>query len=241
MKYYAGIIIAILILIGGYFVFTQNSTVTTTKTVKVTREPIALSMIKKTVYHYASSTKQEVTEPVAAYEGDEVETLADGRAIMQMVSGTVTTIDYSTKIKIQTHEGDEHTKVGLESGKVWSTVKKVFGKGEYYEIETQNAVAVVRGTSFGVSFDGKQTILEVTEGTVLLVPIDENGERLYDRAVLVPAGKKAIVDELGNITVSDLDSADKSREWFRFNNNVSDAADSQIKISDLKAQPKTSR
>lgn len=204
-------------------------------------------MIKKTVYLYnASSTKKEIIDPVQAFEGDEVETLEFGRALIQLQNGTLTAIDYSTKLVIKTHTDDGHTSVKLESGKVWSTVKKVFGQGEYYEIETQNAVAVVRGTSFGVSFDGTNTILEVTEGAVLLVPVDpETGERLYDKAVLVPAGKKAIIGKDGVIQISDLSPDDKGREWYIFNNgNLTNgqtqtgANTTDVRVTDFQIKPR---
>jgi len=232
MKYYIYAIIAIILVLGGYFVFSSSEV----SEAPAVTEPIIVSMIKKTVYLHASSTKTEIIEPSQAAPGDLVETLNSGRALIQLQNGTLTAVDYSTKLIIKTHPDDEHTSMRLESGKVWSTVKKVFGKGEYYEIETQNAVAVVRGTSFGVSFDGVNTILEVTEGAVLSVPIDAvTGERLFDRAILVPAGKKAIISNTGAIEILDLTSDDKTKEWYIFNNGniISDKTQNNTDTTDV--------
>lgn len=234
MKYYitAGVIV-ILILIG-YFVFSGYGATTNSAP-----QPVLVSMIKETVYLYASSTKNEVTEPTQAFEGDSIETLSSGRALLQMKNGTVTTIDYSTKLTLKTHSDDLHSTLLLGQGKVWATVKKVFGKGEFYEIETQNAVAVVRGTSFGLSFDGESTTIEVTEGVVAFTPIDpETGARLYDKTVLIEAGQKATIKGGAVVEILNLTSQDKKEDWFIFNNtslteNESGANEVDVKISDL--------
>jgi tellurite resistance-related uncharacterized protein len=244
MKYLIGIVVVILVLFGLYLAFGKTITTTTVVKTENSTTPLSLVMvsaIKKTVNLYKTSdSKTEVIDSELAYEGNTVETLSSGRALLQTENGTLTTLDYSSKLVIQTHSDDQHSSFHLSLGKVWSTVEKVFGKGEYYEIETQNAVAVVRGTSFGVSYDGKFTTLEVTEGAVLFVPIDKDGNRLYDKAVLVPAGKKAVVGDDGIIKISDLTDSEKKLEWFIYNNGdtsgattqFQDAA-SQVRISDL--------
>lgn len=245
MRYFIAIVVVIVLIFALYLIF--GKTITTTTVVKTeetssSKSPVIVSTIKKTVNLYKTAdAKEEIIDPALAYDGNTVETLASGRALLQMENGTLTTVDYSTKLTIKTHTDDEHSSMFLTGGKVWSTVEKVFGKGEYYEIETQNAVAVVRGTSFGVSYDGTFTTLEVTEGAVLLVPVDpKTRERLFDKAVLVPAGKKAVVGNDGIIKVSDLTDNEKKREWFIYNNGASSASSSQVKsdasevrISDL--------
>jgi len=233
MKYFIGIAVLGAVILTGYFIFGTGTSPAELNVAAA--EPVSVSMVKQTVYHSgAASARAEVVEPVKALEGDEVETLASGRALIEMQNGTLTTLDYSTKVTIKTHTDDEHSSMSLEGGKVWSTVEKVFGKGEYYEIETQNAVAVVRGTSFSVSYDGENTVLEVSEGTVLFVPIDpQTGERLYGEAILVTAGEKATVGKNG--VVQALDNADTSTTPTVETSAPSEAPD--IRILDVDIRP----
>lgn len=250
MKYIIGFVVLLAIFLTLFFSYQKERRVSITKTETETTEsqnasPVIVSSIKTLVYLHTSGAKTEVNEPVLGYEGDKVETNSTGRALLQMENGTLTSVDYSTKIDIKTHSDDEHSSFFLTLGKVWSTVEKVFGKGEYYEIETQNAVAVVRGTSFGVSFDGEFTTLEVTKGEVLFVPVDKNGKRLYENAVLVKAGEKAVVGNDGVIKVSPLSERDKAGEWFIFNNGSSSTNGSantlqvpDVRISDLLIRPR---
>jgi hypothetical protein len=219
MKYYIGGAILFLALIGGYVVAHKTTTLSLQNT-STSTSPVLVNMIQKTVNVWADeNTKKEVVDSLSAYEGNIVETLSSGRGLIQLKNGTITVIDYSTKIKIKAHSDDEHASLFLSSGKVWATVKKVFGKGEYYEIETQNAVAVVRGTSFGLSYINGVSHLEVTEGVVAFVPIDpKTGERLYDKTVLITAGNQATIKDDGVVVIVSLKPNDKKEDWYIFNN-----------------------
>ncbi len=229
-NFYIALAVIIIILLGFFWFRSRGSHTTSNHTANM-----VLSMIKQNVYKIdGAKVKEEVIEPTKVYEGEEVETSDTGRALLQMENGTLSAIDYSTKLTVKTHIDDEHAGISLLAGNVWSTVEKVFGKGEYYEIETQNAVAVVRGTSFGVSIEGDNTVLEVSEGAVLFVPIDpKTGKRLYDKAVLVPAGKKAILGSAGVIEVFDMTKDDLQDEWYIYNNGLSETTASTGASDDL--------
>ena len=78
-------------------------------------------------------------------------------------------LDYDTELTLE--ESDDtgtHVRGSLGTGAVWARVEKVFGKGEYYTIKTQNAVAVVRGTSFSISYRNNVSKIEVAAGTISL-------------------------------------------------------------------------
>lgn len=220
MKYIIATIVILAILAGIYFAFFQTQ-VTTESIVSGQSQPVIVSMIRKTVQHVTASSTHEVIDPTQAYEGDMIKTLSEGRGLVEMKNGTITVIDYSSELKIKSHTNDEHSSMYLVAGDVWSRVKKVFDHGEFYEIETQNAVAVVRGTSFGVSYNNGVTTLEVTSGTVAFIPIDpKTRERKYDQTIYVTAGKKATIGDSGVISVTDLTLDDKKNEWFIYNNDV---------------------
>ena len=126
----------------------------------------------------------------------------------------------------------------LNSGKSWSKVQKVFKDNESYEIETQNAVAIVRGTSFGVYIKNGTTYLVVSEGSVFFVPVDKNTrERFLNRGVIVTASKKAYIDKNGNVVLGPITEMDTKDSWYIYNNKsdillpTATSSDSQIKKS----------
>jgi len=168
---------------------------------------------------------ETVQTPTDAYAGDQVETSLSGRGALEAGDGTLTTIDYGTSLIVRSAEPTQ-TSLGLRLGSVWARVQKLFGKGEYFEIETQNAVATVRGTSFGLRYANGSTFLWVTEGTVIIFPVLDD-VRHEEQGVSVPAGKKAEVHPDGTITLSDITETDKTDTWYLFNNpDVAHAVDS---------------
>jgi len=93
-------------------------------------------------------------------------TSATGRAVIEMGTSK-SVVDYSstvTLVPVTTHTTS--SRIFVAAGAVWSRVQKVFAQGEFHEIETRNAVAAVRGTSFSVRYSGETTTLVVAAGTV---------------------------------------------------------------------------
>src|SRR3989344_1131764 len=162
-----------------------------------------------------SSQPQTVGSSTPIYVGDTLTTSHIGRGLLQMANGTATLLDYDTKLTLEENDSNgTHISSFLGTGAAWARVEKVFGKGEYYEIKTQNAVAVVRGTSFGISYKGGITALHVATGTVNLIPVDPStGESLEDKGVLVSGGNKATLDDSGLVRVSPLTAADEQAPW----------------------------
>lgn len=179
-----------------------------------------VTVLEKSVFHLNKESEYEITsDKKDILVGDVVTTSKTGRAIIEDLYGSITVLDYSSKFKAL--QVDENTsKVFLESGKSWSRVKKVFKEGQSYEVETNNAVAIVRGTSFGIYILKGTTYLFVSEGTVLFVPVDVNTrERFYNRAVLVKASNKAYIDKNGNVILGPLTDSDIKDSWYIYNNN----------------------
>lgn len=162
---------------------------------------------------------QSIATPTQVVEGSRVKTDATGRALVEGVNTTV--VDANTEIAIQNLDTQKNqTRLQLQAGQVWSRVKKLSDKGEFYEIETQHARASVRGTSFGLKREGKKLILYVTEGVVRfgpIAPLDDTSIQYSDANV--HAGQKAVLFEDDYLpTVSDLTDADKRDPWFLYNN-----------------------
>src|SRR3989344_2988165 len=95
---------------------------------------------------------QEVLQDnIQVPQGTYVKTSATGRAVIESSNNTTTVLDKNSECTIVSSVENKNT-FYLALGGLWAQVQKVFGKGEYYQVQTANAVATVRGTSFGVLF-----------------------------------------------------------------------------------------
>lgn len=158
----------------------------------------------------------EIVNPTYMTEESRVKTSEKGRALIE---GTHTImLDHDTEIVIALADSSAHsTQLELEAGNLWSRVQKVLGHGEFFEIQTHNAVAAVRGTSFGVRFFVDTTTLFVVEGAVRFIAKNPaTGELLKETEVLVGPGRKAIRKENGRIIIFPISDEDRASEWFRF-------------------------
>lgn len=152
----------------------------------------------------------EITAPTQLTSGSHIKTSATGRAIIEGVNTTL--LDTNSELTLALLDTEKNqSDFQLYVGSLWARVQKLSDKGEYYEIETHNAHASVRGTSFGIVQDEKSSTLFVAEGVVSFGPT-------LGPFILVPAGKKAVVVGDSAAIVSDLSAADKALPWFTYNN-----------------------
>ncbi|HUQ30225.1 MAG TPA: FecR domain-containing protein [Candidatus Paceibacterota bacterium] len=182
---------------------------------------ITLTTLAKDVYltQKDSLDVKKVEKTATTSTGSTVRTSATGRALLVTTQKKMV-LDHDTQITIPSENNAQVSRIVLLGGSIWSRVEKIFEKGEYYEIQTQNMVAAVRGTSFNVTYKDGVTTVEVEESAVAVTPLDpKTGARMEDKTVVIPQGKKAAVDQAkGNTTVvSDLTAKDKSDSWFDFN------------------------
>ncbi len=205
-----------LVLLGcgaaGYFLFSQ-----TPESLESGVRAATATALKADVFLMSPGTEETPIEQTAVIHfGNTLRTSETGRALIDTDGGGSVMLDYASNFTLL---GDEtHTTAQLATGQAWARVEKLFGQGEFFEIETGNAVAMVRGTAFGVSYRENATVVLVTEGTVAVVPRDpETGMRDMKRTVLVREGQKAVVDN-GTVTVGPLTDADRRQEWFEENN-----------------------
>lgn len=114
----------------------------------------------------------ELTRGVRVYASDLIQTGADSAVRLMLNDKSVIDIGANTELSLESLEVAD--KVRRESlrlivGRVWARVTALFGAGPRFEIETENAVAGVRGTEFIVEVtpDGKTTV-SVIDGSVEL-------------------------------------------------------------------------
>ncbi|KND48086.1 MAG: hypothetical protein AB201_00600 [Parcubacteria bacterium C7867-006] len=215
------VIICILIALGIWKSMGKNEPAKIVVTSE-TELPVTVSPLEPTVsITKATSTEfSEIKESTKTNVGSKIKTGNAGRALIESSSAHQTLIDYNTEITISDDsKSEKKTKIALVSGAVWARLAKVFDSGEYYEVKTSNAVATVRGTSFGVWYRNGITTIVVTEGSIYLSAIDpKTGEIIPGSETVIKAGEKATVNEFGKITIYKITTTDKSEPWYIYNN-----------------------
>lgn len=94
-----------------------------------------------------------ITKEAEVRVDSEIKTSLTGTAKIFYPNGTVTNVEHDTHVKVQKLDASGgQSRLQLITGSVWAKIRNVLGKGEFYEIQTENVVANVRGTVFGVQF-----------------------------------------------------------------------------------------
>ncbi|MEK7602180.1 MAG: FecR family protein [Patescibacteria group bacterium] len=220
MKLALAVLVVILLLGGGWYFVAKNTPIPP----PIEKTPITATTLQKSLFvqKAGAGAETEVETSATVYAGDTLHTLHTGRGLLASINGTQTLLDYDTELTIQEQDATgSKQSYELTFGSVWARVQKVLGQGEYYEIQTQNVVAAVRGTSFSVTYRDHVTTVVVVEGMVSLTPLDPlTHKRLTEKEVVVPAGSKATITDEGVITVTSLTQTDKKSEWYRFNMGI---------------------
>ena len=97
--------------------------------------------------------KDKLAEKVDLAEGDKVRTSKGARLELTLADQSVVRLDGDSELTLKAASlaGDEKmftAKLGF--GKLWAKVNSVLGGQSHFDVETQNAVAGVRGTTFRV-------------------------------------------------------------------------------------------
>jgi len=134
---------------------------------------IAISVTGEALVKKSQATQwQQLLAQQYLRVGDTIRTV-NGSVLVKFADNSVLRLDYHTTLVFNRlsqfgKSGMTDTGLRLEKGRVSTKVKPVKENGSRYEISTPSAVAAVRGTEFRLETDGKQTNLEVMEGTVNL-------------------------------------------------------------------------
>src|SRR5262249_16912818 len=106
-------------------------------------------------------------EPGAeVHAGDTIETGEGGRVEIALTTGTLLRLGESSRVTLKEEVPQKAFNARLLLGNVWAKVHKLVS-GETFHIETENAVAGVRGTEFRVEVaPQKEDLVRVYEGVV---------------------------------------------------------------------------
>jgi hypothetical protein len=138
----------------------------------------------------------KVGSPVA--QGDVLETQKRTRLEVKLADGSILRVGPSSMATIQSASfgktvDERKVSAKLLVGKVWANVAKAVGGEQRFEVQTENAVAGVRGTTFRVdAATDKSVVVKVYSGTVAVaagpIPRPEHGGGQPD---VEPAGGTA--------------------------------------------------
>lgn len=97
------------------------------------------------------------------FENDTVTTGAQGRVELKMKDGSIVRIGPASKLQLRSAHfvANESKRFNFKLlfGKVWSKVNGLVGNNAKFEVETDNAVAGVRGTTFRVDANKDKSVL----------------------------------------------------------------------------------
>lgn len=141
-------------------------------------EPYRLTAIADDVSWLRAGTTapQAVHGTVTVAPGDTVTTSLAGRARMEWPNATVTTLEGNTQVVIrELADSGSKSSIELIFGDMWAKVSRILGTGQYYEVQTQETVAAVRGTVFRVQRRNRHTRVQGVEHAVRVWARDTAG------------------------------------------------------------------
>lgn len=119
--------------------------------------------------------KAALAKGAHVFEGDTVETDPGGRLQVSFKDGSAIRVGPSSKLLLKSayfgEKGEKNVSAKLFFGRVWSKVSGLVGGESKFEVETDNAVAGVRGTTFRVDASRDRSVLvRVYAGAVAMAP-----------------------------------------------------------------------
>lgn len=210
------VVVLIIIALVGYFSLSKDPEIAVLNET-ATAEPITITSLEPDVFlkHKEQIDQIKVESSATTTVGSTVTTGVNGRALIE-ADKNKTILNFNT---VAVLEPQNNNSSELSGGALWARVQKVVNKGEFHQIQTQNAVAVVRGTAFGLWYEGDTTRLWVTEGIVSFFKkdpvtgvIDEASE------IKVVPGQKASRKGTGELVLGQLNEKDITDPWFVYNN-----------------------
>lgn len=161
-----------------------NVAVDATSTVQASMVQPWVEVLKSTVQVQNGENWENLQTGDELGDGMVIKTDEAGLAEIHMPDGSAIRLDSSSQIVLDIAQYDENSdtlkvKIKLSAGRVWSKIVELVTTESYWEVQTTNAVAAVRGTSFGMEYAGDETQIIGSENTVEVSAFDpETGESL---------------------------------------------------------------
>lgn len=139
------------------------------------------------------------------YVGDHIRTAGDSGCILSMLDMTTFHIKPESEIIITVPSGSE-SKIKLILGNIYTNFQEIITHGTM-EVEMNQAVAGIKGTTFICEETGSKSTLKVLEGKVNLT------SKKSGKSIAVAAGEMAVADASGNLNKSTFNIAQEVKKW----------------------------
>ena len=181
-QYILGVVIAILVLIVVFTIYSLVSSPT---------RKAFLNVLEGSVELDSGNGYKQVVGSVKLKLSDKVKTL-NGKAAIVLYESLIVTLDPNTEVSLA-QLSKEHIELKQNSGSTWNKLTNIAGITNYV-VRTPTTVATVRGTEFGVDME----VIRVAEGKVI---VESDGKE-----VEITAGRKTTRQSDGSLLVEELSS-----------------------------------
>ncbi|NOX36281.1 MAG: FecR domain-containing protein [Calditrichaeota bacterium] len=144
---------------------------------QVAREPIGkITFPLNRVFVIRAGTSQLLMAHfnMEVYPGDKIETKKESRCEITLKNGDVVRIDENsiyTLEDVKISEKEVKAESFLSVGRLWSNIRKIFSKDDYFKVKSPSAVIAVRGTIYRVNANPDTTTqVFVYDGEVQVSP-----------------------------------------------------------------------
>src|SRR5687767_14990146 len=193
--------------------------------------------------HVVREAKKPLKKGSLLQIGDTVETGEKSRLEMSLPDGSRVRLGASSRVKLsegQFKGTDRKVSVMVWVGRLWAKVAKKMGEESKFEVETANAVAGVRGTSFTViANQDLSALVRVYSGTVGVRKNDGKSGNFRNRTqvsgptridqkqweeIVATQMKQVAITNLGQILpASDFADQGDELEWAMWNQKLDEA------------------
>ena len=189
----------------------------------------------------------EPYEQMVLRSNDEINVGSSSNLILVLDDNKYVLLSENTKINLISSEKDSSkTVISLKEGKIVTEVKEKLKDGETFEVETPNSVMAIRGTTFSVEVDKKDSLFEIkyqlVKGSVDLYIFDNVNDSVVvnklemqpEEAVTMNVHSSAVIDGKALSDLKDeVDSGEITANTF---DSVDDYVDSSEDVSIKKAE-----
>jgi hypothetical protein len=121
-----------------------------------------------------TGSPEKLSQSSTVFENDIVQTTDGSKLELKLKDGSVIRVGPASKLQLKSayfgSDGDKKFSAKLFFGRVWSKVAGLAGSNSTFDVETDNAVAGVRGTTFRVdAAHDKSVLVRVYAGAVAML------------------------------------------------------------------------
>lgn len=198
-------IVVVLLVLGGWWFWSLGkvSAVEDAPTFSLTMQSPSVEVKAANASNWVALTDQGMS----VHAGDEIKTGPNGKAEIHWGERGVTRLENNTDLIVESMPDEEHymtnasIQLRLSSGRVWTRVLKLLDMNSQVTVKTDDVVATVRGTAFGVVAGADGSDVLVSESSVAVTPTGKD-KRVISQNEAGTFQKKGI---MGRRTITDTD------------------------------------